>query len=149
MDHERFDTFARSLTETHSRRRLTRLLGGLTLAGPLAVLGPAEAPAKRKKKKKKKRTAPTVTVPPTSSPPAPTCSDSVKNGSETDVDCGGTCPKCASGKACQVGSDCTSGFCDSQICRLTCPERSCSVDVTCINFGCGTCNQAEGKCRNP
>jgi hypothetical protein len=37
-----------------------------------------------------------------------TCSDGVKNGNETDTDCGGgaPCPKCGSGKACQQDSDC-------------------------------------------
>jgi hypothetical protein len=42
----------------------------------------------------------------------PTCSDAVKNGGETDIDCGGpTCNKCGSGKRCQVGADCVSGIC--------------------------------------
>jgi len=31
------------------------------------------------------------------SAPAPTCSDGVQNGSETGVDCGGTCPPCPTG----------------------------------------------------
>jgi hypothetical protein len=40
------------------------------------------------------------------------CEDQVKDGSETDVDCGGgTCPKCPTGDACKVNSDCTNGFC--------------------------------------
>lgn len=35
------------------------------------------------------------------------CSDGVKNGDETDVDCGGSCAgKCAAGKACLVSGDC-------------------------------------------
>lgn len=46
-----------------------------------------------------------------------TCSDSVKNGNETDVDCGGTCSKCSSGKHCLAGSDCTSGICSSGTCQ--------------------------------
>jgi hypothetical protein len=41
----------------------------------------------------------------------PTASDGVKNGTETDTDCGGgaptNAPKCAPGKACQVDGDCT------------------------------------------
>src|SRR4029079_4282576 len=40
----------------------------------------------------------------------PTCSDNVKNGTETDKDCGGTCPKCADGKGCNVAADCVSGL---------------------------------------
>ncbi len=52
------------------------------------------------------------------SPPAPTCSDGVKNGSETAVDCGGSCStKCANGQACSVAADCTSGACSAGICQ--------------------------------
>lgn len=52
-----------------------------------------------------------------------TCTDGIKNGVETDVDCGGgTCPKCAVGKVCIGGNrdcayqsgeiaDCLNGFC--------------------------------------
>ena len=44
--------------------------------------------------------------------PPPTCSDAVKNGKETDVDCGGPlCAQCASGKGCSTSSDCYSGMC--------------------------------------
>ncbi len=40
---------------------------------------------------------------------SPTCTDGTKNGSETDVDCGGSCGPCAAGKACAAGSDCSTG----------------------------------------
>ena len=51
----------------------------------------------------------------------PSCSDLVKNGGETDTDCGGTtCVglgfTCATGKGCQLNSDCTSGVCASFVC---------------------------------
>lgn len=40
------------------------------------------------------------------------CSDAIKNGAETDVDCGGgTCPKCGTGRFCSSASDCVSGRC--------------------------------------
>ncbi|CAF1515654.1 unnamed protein product [Adineta ricciae] len=44
---------------------------------------------------------------------AATCSDSLRNQDETDVDCGGTVctTKCASGKSCSKASDCTNGIC--------------------------------------
>jgi hypothetical protein len=46
-----------------------------------------------------------------------TCSDLVKNGSESDVDCGGpTCGTCANGKTCNVNGDCASGNCSGGIC---------------------------------
>jgi hypothetical protein len=48
---------------------------------------------------------------------APTCADAVKNGSETDVDCGGTdCSACALGDACASGSDCETSVCSADVC---------------------------------
>jgi hypothetical protein len=44
----------------------------------------------------------------------PTCSDNVKNGRETDVDCGGNnplCQRCQPTQTCLVPSDCESGVC--------------------------------------
>ena len=49
----------------------------------------------------------------------PTCMDMAKNGTETDVDCGGACmSKCALGKACTVGGDCGTGFCSMNLCAV-------------------------------
>jgi hypothetical protein len=47
------------------------------------------------------------------------CTDDVNNGHETDVDCGGSdCPKCPSGRICNVGmTDCMSGSCVNGICQ--------------------------------
>ena len=54
---------------------------------------------------------------------AATCSDGVKNGSETDLDCGGNCAtKCANGSGCLIGSDCVS--------------LSCSMGGTCLAPTC-------------
>ncbi|MEM4242838.1 MAG: hypothetical protein QXM31_02965, partial [Candidatus Woesearchaeota archaeon] len=45
------------------------------------------------------------------------CSDSVKNGKESDIDCGGgVCLGCANGKACVNNSDCASGSCNFGTC---------------------------------
>lgn len=57
---------------------------------------------------------------------APKCDDKVKNGSETDIDCGGGCAKCAPGQACGQAADCASGKCESAACvalrlDLLCP----------------------------
>lgn len=47
------------------------------------------------------------------------CSNLIKDGLETDIDCGGGgCPKCGSGQACLVGSDCTSGTCTGSFCSI-------------------------------
>jgi hypothetical protein len=49
---------------------------------------------------------------------APLCNDSVKNGTETDVDCGGgTCPGCGPGGDCVVASDCLSTICTGNLCQ--------------------------------
>lgn len=42
-----------------------------------------------------------------SNQPIATCTDGIKNGAETDVDCGGpTCQKCSPGKSCLINQDC-------------------------------------------
>ena len=46
------------------------------------------------------------------------CQDGMKNGSETDVDCGGSCPKCARDQACGVDGDCKTGSCVRFFCAL-------------------------------
>ncbi|MEP7120414.1 MAG: hypothetical protein ABJE95_05880 [Byssovorax sp.] len=52
-------------------------------------------------------------------PPAPTCSDGLKNGNESDVDCGGggTCAACAAGKSCVNDVDCSSSACSADKCK--------------------------------
>ena len=57
---------------------------------------------------------------------APTCSDSVRNGHESDVDCGGgTCAGCATGMACQAPADCATGVCADSFCSPpTCSSRA-------------------------
>lgn len=47
---------------------------------------------------------------------APSCTDGLVNGDETDEDCGGTCDKCERGKICKVKGDCASGFCTAGRC---------------------------------
>lgn len=58
------------------------------------------------------------------------CDDGLKNGDETDVDCGGyDCAKCNQGLECAVGSDCKTNFCADGIC----------CDTAC-NAACEACN---------
>jgi len=64
-----------------------------------------------------------------------TCTDKVKNGKETDVDCGGgTCPKCEDNKSCTKASHCLSGICTSNTCQKGCVHQSvvkdCKTDST-------------------
>ncbi len=81
---------------------------------------------------------------------APSCTDGVKNGDETDVDCGGSCPtKCALDKVCVVNGDCISNICDA-ITRCALPAPTCSDKIknggeSDVDCG-GTCPQcAVGK----
>jgi hypothetical protein len=50
---------------------------------------------------------------------SPTCSDGVKNGTESDVDCGGSCPDCPINDTCNVNGDCQSNVCAGGFCK--CP----------------------------
>jgi len=54
-------------------------------------------------------------------PPPPSCNDNSKNGSETDIDCGGSCPGCADGDTCNVDADCMSNSCDDNVCGQPIP----------------------------
>jgi hypothetical protein len=77
-------------------------------------------------------------------PPA-TCFDRVKNGDETDVDCGGSCGACAEGFACSDASDCETGACNGTCAAGTCHDGlrdGFETDVDC-GSGCGGC--AVGK----
>jgi cysteine-rich repeat protein len=51
------------------------------------------------------------------------CTDGEKNGTEIDVDCGGSCTaKCADGKMCSGHADCQSGDCLGGRCAAACTE---------------------------
>jgi hypothetical protein len=79
----------------------------------------------------------------------PTCTDTVKNGTESDIDCGGNCTtKCATSKACAVAADCVSGVCTNKLCAApTCSDlvrNQTETDVDCGGTnGCAKC--AVGK----
>lgn len=47
----------------------------------------------------------------------PTCSDGLKNQTETAVDCGGGCDPCGNGQQCQQHSDCVSLNCNAGVCQ--------------------------------
>lgn len=49
---------------------------------------------------------------------APTCSDGIENGDETDVDCGGSCAPCSTGASCSSNSDCSGDWCRSDTCSV-------------------------------
>jgi Protein of unknown function (DUF1554) len=76
---------------------------------------------------------------------APACDDNVKNGNESDVDCGGLCAPCGDAKACSAGPDCASGICSAGTCAIpSCTDgvkNGTEIDVDCA----GSC--AAGSCK--
>jgi hypothetical protein len=75
------------------------------------------------------------------------CVDSVKNGTETDTDCGGSCPACVDGKACTKKSDCSSNQCVTGLCVRQVTFQSAQSVSACsvpINLTVGDLN-ADGK----
>ncbi len=55
----------------------------------------------------------------------PSCTDGVKNGDESDVDCGGICQACDNNQHCEDDDDCYSHYCENNICT----EPSCTDGV--------------------
>ncbi len=79
------------------------------------------------------------------------CFNGVKDGTETDVDCGGACgPTCRANKACTDKNDCQSDFCDVDgFCTApTCEDNIRNGNETDVDCG-GNCDKCElgDKCR--
>jgi hypothetical protein len=65
----------------------------------------------------------------------PTCFDGMKNGEETDIDCGGRfCTACRNTRTCTTGADCGSGACTAGVCALA---PTCLVPRDCGSAVCG------------
>ena len=97
----------------------------------------------------------------------PLCNDQIKNGNETDIDCGGSCGKCNIGQACNLNAECdesncidgtctpfdcdngkvgqleTDVDCGGGMCRKCAGGRHCLVDGDCFS---GTCVQGSSTC---
>ena len=77
---------------------------------------------------------------------AGSCTDGILNGTETGVDCGGSCPnKCADGSGCKVTGDCMSAFCSNAgVCGPShCVDTIKDSDETDIDCGGAACNACE------
>jgi hypothetical protein len=126
LDLTRFDDALRSLTRGHSRRTFGTALSSFVLGAIPGSRSLVETEAKKKKRKKRDRRPNRV---------SPTCADGIKNGNESDVDCGGNCPRCANGKACLVRNDCAGAHCVNGTCQECSPTVQCGVEAdgaTCI-----------------
>ena len=58
----------------------------------------------------------------------PACDDGVRNGDESDLDCGGDCPPCPTGGACVVQDDCGG----ADICQVG--TQTCALPRTCLDI---------------
>ncbi|HYC56140.1 MAG TPA: DUF1554 domain-containing protein [Candidatus Binatia bacterium] len=67
----------------------------------------------------------------------PVCGDGIKNGLESDIDCGLGCSPCAFEDNCNVNEDCISGDCDVT-CQPGCNDSTTNGDETGIDCG-GSC----------
>jgi plastocyanin len=79
---------------------------------------------------------------------AVSCTDGLKNGDETDIDCGGPqCNDCVDGKACTANGDCVSSVCTNSVCQApSCTDvtkNGAETDVDCGGPACDKC--ADGK----
>ena len=79
------------------------------------------------------------------------CTDGVRDGNETDVDCGGACSPCAVGLLCAIDQDCSSDACEpvSKLCLSpNCIDEQLDGDETDVDCG-GSCSPCVPslKCR--
>lgn len=93
-------------------------------------------------------------------PVVASCSDGLRNGTESDTDCGGSCGACALFQGCVTAADCIEGVCTSGACRAPrCDDgvpNGTETDVDC-GSSCPPCatgqmcsthsDCAEGVCR--
>jgi hypothetical protein len=57
----------------------------------------------------------------------------VRNGTETGVDCGGTCPRCANGQGCAGRNDCQGAWCLNATCQAcTATFETCGSGCLCL-----------------
>lgn len=86
------------------------------------------------------------------------CSDDKKSGDETDVDCGGSCGRCADGLACESKDDCDSRDCSGNVCVSVCgdgfpqysADEKCDDGNTAGGDGCDpTCQVETGLICSP
>lgn len=160
MDMHRFDALTRVLAVRDTRRNAAALLGSV-LATLLLTTEPSTAKKKRKKKVTLCHNGQTIKVakkarnqflldgatlgacagtspPPPPPPPPPTCTDGIKNGNETGVDCGGSCPVlCPAGQGCSTHDDCAGAWCSEGDCQACVDFNDCDSGCLCQTTATG------------
>lgn len=154
MDPSRFDTLSRVMTTAGPRRAAI----GTILAGLLIMPGAdygvtrkkkACPPCKRRKQRKCKGSLPEGTSCPGGTGQSgrcistPACANGRRDGSESDVDCGGTCPRCLNGRTCSSRNDCASALCANGMCQACSASPECGTDVN------GTCSCSQPATGGP
>ncbi|MFC1648786.1 hypothetical protein ACFL1B_04985, partial [Nanoarchaeota archaeon] len=79
---------------------------------------------------------------------SPTCLNTQLDSDETDVDCGGACPACIDGMACEGDADCQSFNCLNNVCAApTCWDGKHNGDESDVDCG-GSCYACinQGQC---
>jgi hypothetical protein len=105
MDSARFDSLTQMLGTFGTRRGALAVVFG----GAISLFATAETEAGKNKKKRKTRKRKKNRL---------TCvADGIKNGSETGIDCGGGCVRCAADQTCATRNDCASALCNSGTCQ--------------------------------
>jgi hypothetical protein len=76
----------------------------------------------------------------------PSCTNGVKDGSESDVDCGGSCGRCGVDRSCSADSDCTTLYCANGNCASGCTDGVQNGAETGVDCGadCGACPDGYG-----
>jgi hypothetical protein len=82
------------------------------------------------------------------SPQAVSCTNGVRDGTESDVDCGGGCDPCGANRACGGATDCISMVCTNQLCQPpSCADgvrNGNELDVDCAgSCGPGSCDPGQ------
>ena len=68
------------------------------------------------------------------------CGNKVKDGTETDVDCGGSsCAKCGNGLHCATPSDCKVAVCTGGVCGACNGTTTCPIGQSCVAGFCRAC----------
>lgn len=59
------------------------------------------------------------------------CTNGLKDGDETALDCGGSCSRCANGLGCGANDDCVSGTCSALLCAPCAADGDCNPGRYC------------------